>query len=194
MHRSPLQPLFVIASDLARYPSFNNADAESTARKIMFFLQILRIAPLLQCLNKRNVVALQKNLAYITNSSAQLQLQTDTLSRKQLLFPSQSIYTDSQNRLTQLPSSSILAVLRVGILLCALLHFHRIINDQVHELVESADFALDAHAQLLVQPDLHGAVLLQQLEDEVDRWEEDFVAASALAMGHCGGFGGVVVR
>jgi hypothetical protein len=66
----------------------------------------------------------------------------------------------------------------------ALLDFHRIVNDQVHELVEATDFALDAHAQLLEEPDLNSAVLLQQLEDEVDGREKHFVAASALASGH----------
>ena len=69
-------------------------------------------------------------------------------------------------------------------MLCALLDFHRIVDDQVHELVEAADLALDAHAQLLVEPDLHGAVLLQELEDEVDWRQEDLVATSSLAVRH----------
>jgi hypothetical protein len=66
----------------------------------------------------------------------------------------------------------------------ALLDFHRIVDDQVHELVESPDFALDALAQLLEEPDLNGRMLLEELEDEVDGREEHFVAASALASGH----------
>jgi hypothetical protein len=80
----------------------------------------------------------------------------------------------------------------------ALLDFHRVVDNQVHELVETTDFSLDTHSQLLEEPDLYSAVLLQELEDEVDGREEHFVAASALASGHgCEGllmFGlGVVV-
>ena len=59
-------------------------------------------------------------------------------------------------------------ILRVRVLLCALLHLHRVVDDQVHELVETADLSLNAHAQLLEQPDLYGRVLLEELEDEVD--------------------------
>jgi predicted methyltransferase len=69
---------------------------------------------------------------------------------------------------TEFSPATIGSILWVGIVLCALLDFHRIVDDQVHELVEAADFALDAHAELLIEPDLYGAVLLQELEDEVD--------------------------
>ena len=69
---------------------------------------------------------------------------------------------------TQLSSAAIRTVLRVRVLLCALLHLHRIVDDQVHELIETADLSLDAHAQLLEEPDLHCRVLLEELEDEVD--------------------------
>jgi len=73
-----------------------------------------------------------------------------------------------QQDLAQLSSAAIRTVLRVRVLLCALLHLHRIVDDQVHELIETADLSLDAHAQLLEEPDLHCRVLLEELEDEVD--------------------------
>jgi len=85
---------------------------------------------------------------------------------------------------TEFSPAAIGSVLWIGVVLCALLDFHRIVDDQVHELVEAADLALDAHAQLLVEPDLHGAVLLQELEDEVDWRQEDLVATSSLAVRH----------
>jgi hypothetical protein len=65
--------------------------------------------------------------------------------------------------------ASIRPVLRVRVQLCALLHLHRIVDNQVHELVETTDLALNAHAQLLEEPDLYSRVLLEELEDEVDR-------------------------
>lgn len=64
--------------------------------------------------------------------------------------------------------AAIRPILRVRVQLCALLHLHRIVDNQVHELVETADLSLNAHAQLLEQPDLYGRVLLEELEDEVD--------------------------
>jgi hypothetical protein len=65
--------------------------------------------------------------------------------------------------------ASIRPVLRVRVQLCALLYLHRIVDNQVHELVETTDLALNAHAQLLEEPDLYSRVLLEELEDEVDR-------------------------
>lgn len=85
---------------------------------------------------------------------------------------------------TEFSPAAIGPILWVGIVLCALLDLHRIVDNQVHELVKAADLALDAHAELLVEPDLNGAVLLQKLEDEVDGRQKDLVAASSLAVRH----------
>lgn len=83
--------------------------------------------------------------------------------------------------------AAIRPILRVRVQLCALLHLHRIVDNQVHELVETADLSLNSHAQLLEEPDLYGRVLLEELEDEVDWRQEDFVATSSLAVRHvCG--------
>jgi hypothetical protein len=75
-------------------------------------------------------------------------------------------------------------ILWVRVLLCALLDFHRLVDNQVHELVETANLSLYAHAQLLEEPNLHCRVLLEELEDEVDWRQEDFVATSSLAVRH----------
>ena len=91
-----------------------------------------------------------------------------------------------------------------------LLNLDGIVDDEVHELVESlllvslgalssdlqfpppliyrraySNLSLDSDRQLLVQPDLNRRVLLQQLEDEVDRWEKDSASTtSAWTSGH----------
>ena len=83
---------------------------------------------------------------------------------------------------TEFSPAAIGPILWVGVVLCALLDLHCIVDDQVHELVEAADFALDTHTQLLIEPDLHRGVLLQQFEDEVDRRQKDLVAAPSLAV------------
>lgn len=66
-----------------------------------------------------------------------------------------------------------------------LLHFHGIIDHQIHELVEASDLALNSDSQLFVEPDLNCAVLLKELEDEVDRRKQDFALAAATSVGHC---------
>lgn len=66
-----------------------------------------------------------------------------------------------------------------------LLHLDRIVHHQIHEFVEPPNFALNTDAELLEEPDLHGLVLLQELEDEVDGGQQDFAAAAAAwASGH----------
>jgi hypothetical protein len=64
--------------------------------------------------------------------------------------------------------ATIRPILRVRVQLCALLDLHRIVDNQVHELVETANLSLNAHSQLLEEPDLYGRVLLEEFEDEVD--------------------------
>lgn len=79
------------------------------------------------------------------------------------------------------------------------MHFHGIVNDQVHELIEALrakelvedaafkgtqaypDLPLEAEGQLLVQPDADCLALLQQAENEVDRGQQ------CLAASHGGG-------
>lgn len=85
---------------------------------------------------------------------------------------------------TEFSPAAIGSVLWVGIVLCALLDLHRIIDDQVHELVEAANLSLDTHTQLLIKPDLHRGVLLQEFEDEIDWRQKDLVAASSLTVRH----------
>lgn len=123
--------------------------------------------PLLQRLDERHVVALQQNLACSWLSVC------DSL-----------ICTREKFRVvhTEFSPAAIGSVLWVGIVLCALLDLHRIVDDQVHELVEAANLSLDTHTQLLIEPDLHRGVLLQEFEDEVDRRQKDLVAASSLAV------------
>lgn len=48
-----------------------------------------------------------------------------------------------------------------------------------------ADLALDADGKLLIQPDLHGRVGLQKLEDEVDGGQQDSAATASSSAGHC---------
>ena len=85
----------------------------------------------------------------------------------------------------------------------------RLAYNQVHELVEAlrcvhvsivhcwrrgapagkgpttyADGAGDADAELLVEPDLDGRVLLQQAEEEVDWGEEHTATAATASAGH----------
>jgi hypothetical protein len=49
----------------------------------------------------------------------------------------------------------------------------RVVNDKVHELVETSELALDAHAEVLVEPYRNGGTGLEELEDEVDWGQED---------------------
>lgn len=123
--------------------------------------------PLLQRLDERHVVALQQNLACSWLSVC------DSL-----------ICTRENFRVvhTEFSPAAIGSVLWVGIVLCALLDLHRIVDDQVHELVETANLSLDTHTQLLIEPDLHRGVLLQEFEDEVDWRQKDLVTASSLAV------------
>ena len=83
-----------------------------------------------------------------------------------------------------------------------------VVDNEVHELVEAliappivskpprmretdattySDLALDADRELLVQPDRHGRVRLQKLEDEVDGREQDPAASSSSSWSsrHC---------
>ena len=123
--------------------------------------------PLLQRLDKRNVVALQQNLACSRLSVYDSSGYTRTIFR--------AVHTEFS-------PAAIGSILRVGIVLSALLDLHRIVDDQIHELVEAANLALNPHTQLLIEPDLHRGVLLQEFEDEVDWRQKDLVAASSLAV------------
>jgi len=82
-----------------------------------------------------------------------------------------------QQNLTQL-SPALFLVLR------SLLHLHSIINHQVHEFVKTPDSSLNSDRQLLVKPYLNRRVLLKELEDEVNWWEQDFASTSSAASVH----------
>ena len=47
-------------------------------------------------------------------------------------------------------------------------HLGRVVHDQVHELVEADDVALDARVDILVEPAKDAFPVLQEAEDEVD--------------------------
>lgn len=134
--------------------------------------------PLLQRLDERNVVALQQNLAY------------SWLSVRDSLICTAANFRGVH---TEFSPAAIGSVLWVGVVLCALLDLHRIVDDQVHELVEATNLSLDTHTQLLIEPDLHCGVLLQEFEDEVDWRQKDLVAASSLTVRHFCGFAVVLM-
>jgi hypothetical protein len=89
--------------------------------------------------------------------------------------------------------------------LCSHSHFHRIINDQIHELIESlahvvslitcckerkgsySNLSLYPECQLLVEPNRNRRSLLQKLEDEVN-WRKQRLASTSTACsaGHDG--------
>jgi hypothetical protein len=46
------------------------------------------------------------------------------------------------------------------------------------------DSSLNPNRQLLVKPDLNRGVLLEELEDKIDRWEKHFAPSSAAASIH----------
>lgn len=46
------------------------------------------------------------------------------------------------------------------------------------------DLSLEADPELLVEPDLHGGMLLQQAEDEVDRGEQHAAPAASATTRH----------
>jgi len=103
--------------------------------------------------------------------------------------------------------------LLLGVRLCDLFDLDGIVNDEVHELIKSLsceadvsdvyaivpsraqdiyaigaiypDFSFNSDGQLLVQPDLDGCMRLEQLEDEIDRREQD-LAPTATASSHLG--------
>jgi len=62
----------------------------------------------------------------------------------------------------------------------------RVVNDEVHELVEASELALDAHAEVLVQPYGNGSTGLEKLEDEVDWREKDLSSTATSASCHVG--------
>lgn len=84
--------------------------------------------------------------------------------------------------LTQL--SPLVLDIRFSLSLSWLLHLDRLINHEVHELIEPPDLALDANAQLLKQPDLDRAALLQELEDEVDGRKQHLARSTTAATRH----------
>lgn len=67
------------------------------------------------------------------------------------------------------------------------LHLDCIVDNKVHELVKAANLALDPQAHLFEKPNLYGCAGLKELEDEVDRRQQDLVTVSTTAAGHCEG-------
>jgi hypothetical protein len=49
------------------------------------------------------------------------------------------------------------------------------------------DSTLNSDRQLLVKPDLDSGALLQELEDEIDGWEQDFAPAASSTSIHFAG-------
>lgn len=47
-----------------------------------------------------------------------------------------------------------------------------------------SNLSFDSDRELLIQPDLHGRVLLQELEDEVDRREQNSSSSATASSSH----------
>ncbi len=52
------------------------------------------------------------------------------------------------------------------------------------EFTTDPDSPLNPNRQLLIKPDLNSGVLLEQLEDKIDRWEKHFAPSAAAATIH----------
>jgi len=118
------------------------------------------MSPLLERLDERNVVALEQNLA-CSHIHCQFTIPAIALARIFELYIPSSL-------LPPLGPSCGLGSCFVLCLTSTASSMTRFMNS----------------SKLLIEPDLHRGVLLQEFEDEVDRRQKDLVAASSLAVRH----------
>jgi len=60
-----------------------------------------------------------------------------------------------------------------------LFHLYCIIDNEVHELIETPDSPLNSNRELLIKPYLDGGVLLKKLENEIDGRQQNFAPTSS---------------
>lgn len=134
---------------------------------------MVRRSGILDGLDQRHVIALEQYLPWNQRSAHDIHKKVNT----------------SKTR-TQWPPLALLG-------LCWQPDLDRIVNDKVHELIESLeesassvtivdrsthpDLPLDAKRELLIKPDTDGGALLEELEDEMDGREQGLASSSRVS-------------